>query len=205
MQTADIDSRDSGLIQIVDAAMAEAARRSGPWLVCKLGCSQCCIGPFPISPLDARRLRRGMAELQTRDPERAGRIRSRAREYVARVSHDFPGDPATGVLDGSAEGEKRFETFADDEPCPALDPETGGCDLYTARPMTCRTFGPPMRGEDGLVVCELCYEGASEAEIESCEVNPDPGDLEKVLLDELEQTNGKTGNTIVAFCLALAT
>jgi Fe-S-cluster containining protein len=202
MQTADIDSRDSGLIQIVDAAMAESARRSGPWLVCKLGCSQCCIGPFRISSLDARRLRQGLAELQTRDPDRADRVRSRAREYVARVSDDFPGDPATGLLDSSVEGEKRFETFADDEPCPALDPETGGCDLYTARPMTCRTFGPPMRGDDGLVVCELCYDGASEAEIESCEVNPDPDDLECALLDDLEQTDGKTGDTIVAFCLA---
>jgi Fe-S-cluster containining protein len=202
MQPAEIDSRDSGLIQIVDAAMAEAVRRSGPWLVCKLGCTQCCIGPFPISQLDARRLRRGLAELETRDPERAGRVRARAREYVARVSSDFPGDPATGLLDEGEEAEQRFATFADDEPCPALDPETGGCDLYAARPMTCRTFGPPMRGDDGLVVCDLCYEGASEAEIESCQVNPDPDGLEGTLFDELEKTNGKTGQTIVAFCLA---
>jgi Fe-S-cluster containining protein len=202
MQTAEIDSRDSGLIQIVDAAMAEAARRSGPWLVCKLGCTQCCIGPFPITQLDVRRLRRGLAELQTSDPERAGRVVKRAREYVARVSNDFPGDPATGWLGEGEEAEQRFATFADDEPCPALDPETGGCELYTARPMTCRTFGPPMRGDDGLVVCELCYEGASESEIERCEVNPDPDGAERTLLDELEQTNGKTGETIVAFCLA---
>jgi Fe-S-cluster containining protein len=170
--------------------------------VCKLGCSQCCIGPFPITQLDTRRLQRGLAELQSSDPERAGRVRTRAREYVARVSHDFPGDPATGFLDDSAEGERRFATFADDEPCPALDPETGGCDLYAARPMTCRTFGPPMRGDDGLVVCELCYDGASEDEIENCEVSPDPDGLERTLLDELEQANGKTGDTIVAFCLA---
>jgi len=200
MQPAEIDARDCGLIQIVDSAMAEAARRSGPWLVCKLGCTQCCIGPFPITLLDARRLRRGLAELQTRDEERAARVRARAREYVARVSRDFPGDPATGWLDEGEDAEQRFATFADHEPCPALDPETGGCDLYSARPMTCRTFGPPMRGDDGLVVCELCYEGASEAEIESCEVDPDPDDIEWALLDELENATGKT---IVAFCLAL--
>ena len=33
----------------------------------------------------------------------------------------------------------------DDVPCPALDPETGGCDLYAARPITCRTFGLTLR------------------------------------------------------------
>ncbi len=29
---------------------------------------------------------------------------------------------------------KDFEDFANDEPCPVLDPKTGTCDLYTARP-----------------------------------------------------------------------
>src|SRR5690242_261004 len=44
---------DRAFIQIVDAATAEAARRSGPWLACRPGCTQCCIGPFPITQLDA--------------------------------------------------------------------------------------------------------------------------------------------------------
>ena len=88
--------------------------------------------------------------------------------------------------------------FADDEPCPALDPKTGACDLYAARPITCRTFGPPVRfGSDSVGVCELCYEGASDAEIAACEVEIEPGDLEAKLLDGLH------GETIVAFCLAV--
>jgi len=202
MQFAKIDTRDDQLIQIVDAAMAEAARRAGPWLVCRRGCTQCCMGPFPISQLDARRLRRGLADLEAEDPERAHRVRTRAREYLARVSHDFPGDPASGILDESEEGEKRFETFADDEPCPALDPQTGGCDLYSVRPLTCRTFGPPMRADADLVVCELCFDGASDADIESCAVDYDPDDLETALDDDLAKINGAAGQTIVAFCLA---
>jgi len=201
MQSAQIDTRDEQLIQIVDAAMAEAARRAGPWLACRLGCTQCCVGPFPITQLDARRLRRGLADLQTEDSERAQRVRTRAREYVARVSLDFPGDPATGILDASEEGEKRFETFADDEPCPVLDPETGGCDLYSARPMTCRTFGPPMRADAGLVVCELCFDGACVSDIENCAVNHDPDGLEAALDGDLARINGAAGQTIVAFCL----
>jgi Fe-S-cluster containining protein len=194
-----IDARDGELIQIVDAAVAEATRRSGPWLVCRMGCTQCCIGPFPINQLDARRLRRGLAELATRDLERAGRVRERARQSVARMWQDFPGDPTTGLLSENEEAEQRFSSFADDEPCPALDPETGACDLYTARPITCRTFGPPVRfGSESVGVCELCYEGASDAEIAACEIEIEPAGLEENLLEELDEN----GETIVAFCLA---
>ncbi len=202
MPLAEIDARDGQLIQIVDAAMAEAARRAGPWLVCRLGCTQCCVGPFPITQVDARRLRRGLAELDASDPERARHVRVRARDYVTRVSPDFPGDPTTGILDQTPEGEKRFETFADDEPCPALDPETGACDLYCARPLTCRTFGPPMRADEELAVCELCFDGATDDEIESCAVDSDPDGLETTLKQDLAKIDGTTGQTIVAYCLA---
>jgi Fe-S-cluster containining protein len=193
---------DGSLIQIVDAALAEAARKAGPWLVCRLGCTQCCIGPFPISQLDAWRLRRGLAELDAQDPDRAARVRARARLSVARISPNFPGDAASGLLAEGAEAEERFSEFADDEPCPALDPETGGCDLYAARPMTCRTFGPPVRcGDESVGICELCFEGASEAEIAACEVEVDPDGLESELIEELEKTTGARGQTIVAFAL----
>jgi Fe-S-cluster containining protein len=117
------------------------------------------------------------------------------------MSPTFPGDSSTGILVGD-EAEDWFSDF-DNEPCPALDPETGTCDLYSSRPMTCRTFGPPVRcGSDAVGVCELCYEGASEAEIASCEVEIDVDGLEFELLEELEQTTGARGTTIVAFALA---
>lgn len=195
-------SSDRALIQIVDAALADVAHRSGEWLVCRLGCTQCCIGVFPINQLDALRLRNGLADLEKLAPERAARVRARARESVARLSHDFPGDPATGILDEGEIAEERFAEFANDEPCPALDPETGGCELYESRPMTCRVFGPPVQSEDGLGVCELCFQGATPEEIAACEMVPDPDDLESALLAELEQAGGVRGNTLVAFCLA---
>jgi Fe-S-cluster containining protein len=197
-----LDSGDRALIQIVDAALAEAARKSGPWLACRLGCTQCCIGPFPISQLDARRLRNGLADLASCDPARAGRVRERARQSLARIATGFPGDPATGALAEGDEAEDQFAGFADDEPCPALDPETGACDLYSARPMTCRIFGPPVRcGSDAVGVCELCFVGASNDQIAACEVEADVEDLEAALLNELEQSTGARGQTIVAFAL----
>jgi len=193
---------DVALIQIVDSALADATRRSGEWLVCRPGCTQCCIGAFPINQLDALRLRRGLADLEIRAPERAQHIRERARDAVARLSNDFPGDPVSGVLDEGDEAAARFADFANDEPCAVLDPETGLCELYESRPMTCRVFGPPVRSEDGLGVCELCYQGASDEEIASCEMKLDPDDLESALLETLQDSTRDRGDTIIAFCLA---
>jgi Fe-S-cluster containining protein len=193
---------DHKLIQIVDAALADATQRSGKWLACRPGCTQCCIGAFSINQLDALRLRRGLAELDKLEPARAARIRERARESVARLAPEFPGDPLSGLLDKGDDAEQRFEDFANEEPCPVLDPETGYCELYESRPMTCRVFGPPVRSEDGLGVCELCFQDASDKEIAACEMTPDPDDLESRLLAQLEKDTGKRGDTIIAFCLA---
>jgi len=196
-----LPSGDSTLIQIVDAALADAARRSGEWLVCRPGCTQCCVGVFAINPLDAVRLQQGLADLEKTDPQRAGRVRKRARASVKRLSPEFPGDAKTGTLDESPEAEQRFAEFGNDEPCPVLDPDTGLCDLYEARPMTCRTFGPPVQSDGGLGVCELCFHGASDKQIAACEMVVDPDDLESKLLKKLEKKEGLTGRAIIAFCL----
>jgi Fe-S-cluster containining protein len=196
-----LPSGDHKLVQIIDAALANTTRRSGEWLVCKPGCTQCCVGVFAIHQLDAARLREGLHQLDASDPERARSVRERARESVGRLAKDFPGDPATGLLDPSEEAEARFEDFANDEPCAALDPHTGLCDLYLSRPMTCRVFGPPVRSEQGLGVCELCYHGATEEQIAACEMSVDPDGLEAQLLGEFEQSSGRLGRTLVAFAL----
>jgi Fe-S-cluster containining protein len=196
-----LPAADSALVQIVDAALAAAARRSGEWLVCRPGCTQCCVGVFAINQLDAVRLQHGLAELDKTDPERARRIRLRAQDSVQRLAAEFPGDGQTGVLDEGVAAEERFAEFGNDEVCPVLDPNTGLCDLYDTRPMTCRTFGPPVRSEDGLGVCELCYHGATDDEIAGCEMVADPEDLEAKLVREVEKTRGPRGRTIVAFCV----
>ena len=120
-----VKDQDHKLIQIVDAALADAARRSGKWLVCRPGCTQCCIGVFSINQLDALRLQRGLADLDRLAPARAAEVRARARDAVARLAKDFPGDTVTGILYKDEEAERRFAELANDEPCPALDPATG--------------------------------------------------------------------------------
>lgn len=182
----------------MDASLAEAARRAGPWLACRMGCTQCCHGAFTINALDAARLRTGMEALRAADPELAAEISRRARAWIEEHGPEFPGDPCTGLLGTSPKDLERFEDFANDAPCPALDPATGRCDVYAWRPMTCRVFGPPVRVEDGdaLACCELCFVGAGEEEIAACEM-PVPHDLENELLAEM----GEDGETVVAFAL----
>jgi Fe-S-cluster containining protein len=192
---------DNALIQIVDAGLADATRRSGEWLVCRPGCTQCCVGVFSINQLDALRLQKGLARLERKEPALARSIRERARAAVARMAPEFPGNAQTGILDEGPNAEERFAGFANDEPCPVLNPETGLCDLYDARPMTCRTFGPPVRAENGLGVCELCFHGATDAQIAACEMVVDPDDSESQLLEKVEKTTGSRGRTIVAYAL----
>jgi len=167
---------DGKLIQIVDAALAEAASKAGAWLKCRPGCYECCLGAFEISLLDAQRLRRGLTDLETRDPVRAMRVRVRSAEAAARLRRDFAGDTAQRVLN---------EAVDDDEPCPVLDPATGTCDLYESRPLTCRTFGPAIRVGGAVGTCELCFPGATEDEIAACAVELDTDALEMPLLQDL--------------------
>ena len=61
-----------------------------------------------------------------------------------------------------------------------------------SRPMTCRVFGPPVRSEGGLGVCELCFQGASSEEIAACEMIPDPDHLEDDLLAGLRRRPAST-------------
>jgi Fe-S-cluster containining protein len=184
--------RDSELIQIVDRAMAEAARRSGSWLACRVGCYQCCIGPFAITPLDAGRLREGLEDLEQSEPERAARVRRRAQASVDRIRREYPQDPVRSVLE--------IDGAVEDELCPALDPESGACDLYASRPILCRTFGAAVSlGAEPVGVCELCYQGATDEQIAGCRVEVDLH-LESELLGEMERS-GTGGETLVAFAL----
>jgi len=193
-----LPARDRDLVQIMDAALAEAARRAGPWLACRPGCTQCCHGAFSIGPLDALRLRTGMEALRASDPSLAAELESRAEAWIAANAAEFPGDSRTGMLGQSDAERARFEEFANEAACPALDPQTGLCSVYAWRPMTCRVFGPPVRMGDGEALghCELCFGGATESEVAACEMVV-PHALEAKLLDEIPDT----GETVVAYSL----
>src|SRR5438105_15412849 len=118
MRCTSLPAGDQKLVQIVDAALADATRRGGSWIVCRPGCTQCCMGVFSISQLDAARLKHGLDRLQQKDPERAQAVRSRAQTTIRKFSATFPGNPNTGILAEDANAEAAFDDFANDEPCP---------------------------------------------------------------------------------------
>jgi Fe-S-cluster containining protein len=190
------------LIQIVDASVADAYRRGGHRLVCKPGCSQCCIGVFPIAHEDAARLREGLAALEQTDPQKAARIHARVADSLTRLDPWFPGDRTTGILNEDHEAAILFEEFANDEPCPVLDLTSGTCDLYESRPILCRTFGPPMRTEENnLATCELCFIHATTEEIAACELDPTIPAQEEASNEAFNAARNLHGQTLIAYAL----
>jgi Fe-S-cluster containining protein len=196
-------SQDGAFVALVDGAFAHAASRSGPHLLCRKGCTQCCIGVFAIGPADALRLRQGLAALKQEDRPLAARIQQRATASWARLAPQFPGDAASGLLYTDSQGEpsKDFEDFANDEPCPALDPERGSCDLYASRPQTCRLFGPPVATPEGYGICELCFHHATDLEIAEAAITAPALELSTVLDDAAVAAGEPSGSTVIAFVL----
>jgi Fe-S-cluster containining protein len=119
---------DRRLIQIVDAALAEAARKSGSWLACRPGCTQCCHGPFPVSARDVARLLEGLTQLA---PARAALVRERAQREQGDDDPCPVLDPATGFCELYAHRPLTCRTFG-----PAFlqdENVVGVCELcYTA-------------------------------------------------------------------------
>jgi Fe-S-cluster containining protein len=200
----------SALVQIVDAALAFATQRSGQHLACRPGCTQCCHGVFPISQQDAARLREALRALDQSDPQRSSRIRTRTTKSVTRLAPLFPGNITTGILDEDYEDATLFadeskDAIGENEPCPVLDPATGTCDLYTARPIVCRTFGPPMRTLEGdLATCELCFIHASTEEIIAAELDPTIPTQEAASNEAFNAAHNTHGETIIAYALRSA-
>lgn len=198
----DVDAGDRRLLETIEQAFDRVRRRSGQQLVCRAGCDACCHGPFPITALDARRLRAGIAAAE---PERAQAIRSRAGAVVERLRDGFPGDVATGrPVDDPDVLDAFFERHAG-LACPVLDPVSGRCELYESRPVACRLHGPPsrFRGVD-VPPCDLCFREADAAEIEACRLDTGTEPLEASLLEAVDDAPGAEWATLIAWAVCAA-
>jgi Fe-S-cluster containining protein len=133
----------------------------------------------------------------------SGSLGKRVDGAVEILSDGFPGDPATGRL---SIDESKLDSFFELHaglPCPVLDPASGRCELYEWRPVSCRTYGPPVLfGREKSPPCRLCFAGAPEEEIERCRIEPDRDDLEETILVRLGVVAGEDWETLIPFALA---
>ena len=163
-------SSDVSLVQIVDAAVAEAVKLAGELVTCRSGCTHCCIGPFAVTERDLDRLRVGYALAPEEQRERMAARSAEAREAMR---DGFPGDWTSGRVAGQ-DAADAFDLFHAWLPCPVLDLESGACSLHAWRPVACRLHGPALRmnGFD-LQHCRLNYSGADAASYRVSFTTPD--------------------------------
>ena len=191
---------DRRLLALVDAVTGLGAVASGDHLACHTGCSPCCFGPFAITQLDAWRLQDGVSELTVLEPERSVAVQRRAAAAVAEKASWFPSDGVSIFV--NEVDESRFCAVFASAPCPALDPDTGGCTLYAWRPTVCRTYGPPIRmsGKD-WPPCPLCFKAATPEEVEMARGQLDVDAIEQTMMETAEHHTGRRGMTTVAFAI----
>ena len=194
---------DDRLVARFDEAVEASTRRAGSHLSCRIGCIHCCIGPFDITPFDADRLVSGMKQLDLAEPTLADRVRSRAVGQWDAMRDRFPGNIHIGVLAGDEESWEEFFQHFSHYVCPILDPISGRCALYASRPLSCRSYGLPVRhGDEQLPPCVLNFRGADRDSLKLAEIDPDPEDWEGDGLMLLREVRPELGNTIVAAVLA---
>ena len=107
---------------------------------CQLGCTSCCIGPFPITLLDIHILQQGLVDLPI---DQRRRIEQRAIEQTSAMEAAFPQLTHTDVIDKWSDQDiDRLVTQFHHHPCPALE-ANGRCAVYQHRPLACRSMGIP--------------------------------------------------------------
>lgn len=199
----EVEAGDRALLRSFDDAVTAMERLSAAHVQCRIGCTACCVGVFEITALDAARIVRGVTALRTISGEACGAIVARAAEQWRVQARSFPGDRTTGILGPDERGREAFFARLDSTPCPALESASGACAIYPDRPLSCRSFGLPVRcGAVDLPPCTLSFRDARPEEVAACMVEPDPGDEEGALLELLRQ-RGVVGETTVATAVAL--
>jgi Fe-S-cluster containining protein len=129
------------LLREVDAWFQRCSERHTDLIACHHGCSACCRGLFDITLLDAFYLKRGFDRLP--EPLKA-EIFAAATQRLELLSGVNPAFVEPWLLNGIPEGDwDALMPEEDETPCLLLS-KTGGCLVYTHRPMTCRLNGIPL-------------------------------------------------------------
>lgn len=138
----------------LDAWFEHGVASAGPGVVlCRRGCSACCVGPFDISPADAELVARAVDRLE---PATRSRVQLRAMDQVTQYVELAPRWNAPWNVD--ALGDHRFDRVSDTLaglPCPAVG-DDGACLVYDDRPANCRMIGLAMLTPEGGILDNSC-------------------------------------------------
>jgi len=138
----------------LDAWFQHGVASAGPGVVlCRRGCSACCLGPFDISPADAELMAKAVDRL---DPATRSLVELRATEQVTLYAELAPRWSAPWDID--AFGDRRFDRVSDalaGLPCPALG-DDDACLVYDDRPANCRMIGLAMLTSEGGLLDNAC-------------------------------------------------
>lgn len=150
------------ILTAADRFFARIREEQPAALACRAGCTGCCHGLFEISGADLALLADG---LETLDAPARTLLLERARAVLESTAHPEIRECTP------AEKEAFFERAAE-VPCPALG-DGGSCLLYEYRPLTCRTFGLPLRDGDAFLgeECHLNFLTATPEELERASWN----------------------------------
>src|SRR5437868_8742486 len=162
---------------------------------CRLGCTTCCIGPFPITLLDVQTLQQGLAGLS---PDHRHHIEQRAVEQITAMEAAFPQLTLTKLLDNWPDQDiDLLVTTFHHHPCPALDAD-GRCGVYSHRPLVCRSMGIPTE-DRGLThgACEIqTFIPIVRLPIAFREEEDRLAQKETAALETLRQATGSTGEEV---------
>lgn len=136
----------------VDREFRRVFDRFADRMQCRRGCSMCCSQMFSISLIEAAYISKAIKAMPEEERER---LRSSAREYVARVKQLTSGDHEQGDEGINVRPGARL-------PCPALKGDE--CSIYDARPIICRKWGIPI------------FNPKKPLEIQACHLNFKPGE-----------------------------
>lgn len=139
------------LVKQVEDAFAKVKAEFESCVKCKVGCSDCCNAVFDLTIIEAIYIKskfdaKFKGDAQERILERANKADRQAYKLKRQAYKDHQeGKPESVILEEMAAARIR---------CPLLN-EDELCDLYEARPITCRLYGIPTRIGDKARTCTL--------------------------------------------------
>jgi Fe-S-cluster containining protein len=191
------------LVKQVDAIFQKVQEEYGACVTCKKGCSDCCHALFDLTLIEALYLKSQFdAVFETQDREviveRANRSDRQVHKLKRRAHKAFQ--------DGKSQEAILEEMAAQRNRCPLLN-DINQCELYAARPITCRLYGIPTAIGGQSHTCGLSgfKKGEAYPTVKLDAIQKQLYGLSSELADDLKSKYPKLAEMLVPVSMALLT